>query len=148
MNEVEERIYIDTSALLPYYRPEPISDVVEQFLQSVTLPVGISALTEMELASALARLTRTDELTDIQADRIFDTFEDDVHAGLFRRVPLTATQYRKARAWLLGRRTALRTLDALHLACSEAGGMVLLSADATLCASAQALEVSCRQVMP
>ncbi|MDN5871311.1 MAG: type II toxin-antitoxin system VapC family toxin [Nitrococcus sp.] len=146
MSGIEARVYLDTSALLPYYRPEPMSDAVQQLLQTVTTPVGISLLTETELASALARLVRTEELTEPQAHRIFHTFEDDMRSGLFRRMPIAAAQFKKARGWLLGRRTTLRTLDALHLACSHASGMVLLSADATLCAAAQMLGVSCRQV--
>ncbi|GAB4249673.1 MAG: hypothetical protein Kow00129_10460 [Thermoleophilia bacterium] len=31
----EPRFYLDTSALLPYYRAEPASEAVEDFLQAV-----------------------------------------------------------------------------------------------------------------
>lgn len=148
MSGVEQHVYIDTSALLAYYRPEPVSDVVDQFLRYAAVPVGISALTEVEFASGLARLTRTGELTKRQAGQIADAFGADLRAGLFCRMSLTAAHYRKARDWLFDMQTALRILDALHLACSDAHNMLLLSADTTLSESAQVLAINCRLVAP
>ena len=47
-------IYVDTSALVAYYCPEPLSEKVETFLMSQTRPI-ISTLTEIELFSAVSK---------------------------------------------------------------------------------------------
>lgn len=51
-------LYFDTSALLPYYRREHASERVQALLLSQSQPVLISHLTEVEVASALARWVR------------------------------------------------------------------------------------------
>lgn len=57
-------LYFDTSALLPYYRAEDVSDQVQALLGRQTEPVLISRLTVVEVASALARWVRMEELTE------------------------------------------------------------------------------------
>jgi predicted nucleic acid-binding protein len=52
-------LYFDTSALLPYYRQEQASEQVQALLSVQRQPVLISHLTEVEVASALARWVRT-----------------------------------------------------------------------------------------
>lgn len=107
----ETLYYLDISALLPYYRREPASDVVQQFLQGLTAPVRISALTEVELASSLARLVRTQEMQEVNAAQITDLFAQDLAAGLFLKMPIGEAHYAQARDWLCHRSTSLRTLD-------------------------------------
>ena len=53
--------YIDTSLLAAFYCPEPLSDIAEQLITSMDSPV-ISALTEVELYSAVARKKRMKEI--------------------------------------------------------------------------------------
>lgn len=50
-------VYVDTSVLVAYYCPEPLSVAVQQFLIEQPKP-AISSLTEVELFSALARKVR------------------------------------------------------------------------------------------
>jgi predicted nucleic acid-binding protein len=69
--------YLDTSALLPFYRNEPATQSVQAFLSSLDTPVTISDLTGVEFASALSRLVRTDELTEAQANLVEQAFADD-----------------------------------------------------------------------
>ncbi|PTB91794.1 VapC toxin family PIN domain ribonuclease, partial [Marinobacter sp. Z-F4-2] len=59
--------YFDTSAVLPYYRQEHASDSIQALLELQTKPVLISHLTEVEVASALARWVRMGELSEPQA---------------------------------------------------------------------------------
>ncbi|MBL3619313.1 MAG: type II toxin-antitoxin system VapC family toxin, partial [gamma proteobacterium endosymbiont of Lamellibrachia anaximandri] len=108
----DPRLYFDTSALLPLYRQEKLTAQVEQIQNEVT-PV-ISALTEVEVASTLARWVRMGELTGEQAELLETTFSEDLRLDVFERVALEDRHYWQARHWLLGRKTALRTLDALH----------------------------------
>ncbi len=77
-NVAETRLYFDTSVLSPLYREEPLTAQVEK-LQSEITPV-ISALTEVEVASALARWVRTAELTKEQARRLETTFDIGLNA--------------------------------------------------------------------
>jgi predicted nucleic acid-binding protein len=144
MSEADTLFYLDTSALLPYYRREAASGLVQQFLSAQTQAIRISILTEVELASALARTVRTGELDEVDASGIGSLFEDDTRAGLFERVSMTASHYRQAKKWLLLRSTALRTLDALHLACCHAMRAEMVTADRILHGSAIQLKVPCR----
>ncbi|QEA40049.1 type II toxin-antitoxin system VapC family toxin [Pistricoccus aurantiacus] len=125
-------LYIDTSALLPYYRQESSSAAVQNLLFAQTQPVLISPLTEVELASALARWVRTKELTEPQANRIESAFQEDIAAGRFEICQLGSRHYQRARHWLLTRKTALRTLDALHMACAETHQATLVTQDEAL----------------
>jgi predicted nucleic acid-binding protein len=135
-------LYADTSALLPYYRAEATSAAVESLLLAQSKPVLISDLTRVEFASALARWVRMAEITEAQANRVESAFYEDVSEGRFRVTGLTRAQYERAMHWLLMRRTGLRTLDALHLACAEAGEAHLLTLDEDLRAAAEFLGVA------
>jgi hypothetical protein len=50
----DKRYYLDTSALLPYYREESASQGVQEILLSLKPPIFISDLTRVEFASAIA----------------------------------------------------------------------------------------------
>lgn len=125
-------LYFDTSALLPYYRQEASSEAVQSLLTRQEYPVLISRLTEVEVASALARWVRTEELSEPQANRIESAFLEDMNAGRFVNCHIESSYYQRAGHWLLTRKTPLRTLDALHLACAEAHHAVLMTQDEAL----------------
>lgn len=105
---------------------------MQALLEGQTQPVLISHLTEVEVASALARWVRMGELTEPQANRIESAFHEDVSQGRFVRCPVEFTHYQRAIHWIGMRKTSLRTLDALHLACAEHHGAVLVSEDEAL----------------
>lgn len=134
-------VYLDTSALLPYYRSEARSDAVEAFLRARSEPVSISDLSLVEVASALARWVRRGELSEADALRVERAFDDDLDAGRFTVHALGSRHARLARRWLLGRTTTLRTLDALHMACAAQAEAHLVTLDATLERSAAALGI-------
>lgn len=129
-------LYLDTSAVLPYYRQEQASERVQATLADQTQPVLISHLTEVEVASALARWVRMGELTEPQANRIESAFYEDVSQGRFALCPIEPTHYRRASYWIRTRKTSLRTLDALHLACAEHNRATLISEDEVLISAA------------
>jgi predicted nucleic acid-binding protein len=143
-----EELYLDTSALLPYYREEAVSDAVQALLMSLTRPALLTLLTQVELASALARWVRMGELTPAQAAEVESAYREDLESGCFRVVALDARHYRQAERWLLARMTPLRTLDALHLACAHALGAVLVTCDVLLARSASSLSVEHRLLAP
>jgi len=140
MNEVE-LYYIDTSALLPYYREEIISQQVESLLSSLRPPVLISNLTKVEFTSAVARWVRMGELSEIQANLLENTFNKDVNSGLFVCHQIMPRHFSQAEKWLSGRKTALRTLDALHIACSWDNAAKLITCDTIMHRSAATLGI-------
>lgn len=137
-------LYFDTSAVLPYYRREPSSDYIETLLRAQSKPVAISELTQVEVASALARWVRTEEINEQQANRIQSAFFEDTAAGRLCVYPVTKPAFERAQHWLLTRRTALRTLDALHLAATEASGAELVTVDKAIRESASFLGLNVR----
>lgn len=140
MSEVE-LYYIDTSALLPYYREESMSQQVENLLSSLQPPLLISNLTKVEFTSAVARWVRMGELSDIQANLLENTFNKDLNSGLFMCHQITPTHFSQAEKWLSSRKTSLRTLDALHIACSWDNAAKLITCDTILHRSATTLGI-------
>ncbi len=131
MNEVEI-YYIDTSALLPYYRKEVMSQQVQNLLTSLRPPVLISDLTKVEFASAVARWERTKEINEAQANLLENTFNKDIKLGLFVSREIIPAHFNQAEKWLSSRKTSLRTLDALHIACSWGYSAQLITCDAIM----------------
>lgn len=139
-------LYFDTSALLPYYREEHVSERVQTLLMAQTQPVLISHLTEVEVASVLARWVRMEELNDVETNQIESAFYDDVRQGRFVRCAIDAAHYQRAIHWIGTRRTSLRTLDALHLACAEHHQACLMTEDAALLSAALFFGLEARKV--
>lgn len=115
---------------------------MQRFLSRQREPIAINALTRVELASTLARWVRTGELDERSANRVESALEEDVAARRFRLRALDTDTYDRATRWLLARRTSLRTVDALHLACAEAAGAALVTLDATFAQAADHLGVA------
>lgn len=136
--------YLDTSALLPYYREAPASRAVEEFLQSLSSPVKVSRLAEAELAAALAGWVSAGELDEPQALLIENAYLEDLRAGLLDLTPVPALAYGRARDWLLKRAVPLDTLDALHLAACHETGAELVTCDEHLHKAAVQLAVRSR----
>ena len=141
-----ETIYLDTSALLPLYRGEESSNSIQALLSMSTLPIFISSLTKVEFYSALSRWVRMGEITEVHAALIGSTFESHITAGFFTVRRITTSHYKQAERWLAARRTALRTLDALHLSCSQSLGTELVTLDKTMRQSADLLGIVIRRV--
>jgi predicted nucleic acid-binding protein len=130
-------LYLDTSALLPFYREERASAAVEGLLLAQREPVLLSRLGELEVASALARWVRLRELGEAQANQVENAFREDVRAGRFRLLDIEPGDYGRACEWLLARKTPLRVLDALHLACALRHEAELVTADAVMARAAR-----------
>ncbi len=129
---MDDQLYFDTSALLPYYRQEASSDRIQDLLSRQRRPVTISRLTLVEFASALARWVRMGELGDSHANRLESVFREDIAEGRFVVREVESRHFERAAQWLQTRKTGLRTLDALQLACSETGGGAMVTLDAEL----------------
>jgi uncharacterized protein len=130
--------YVDTSVIVAYYCPEPLSNKAEAFLTTHTHLV-ISSLTEAEMFSALSKKVRDGGVSKVDASRVAAQFLAHVDGRFYSNVPLDQRHYRLARDWVGGFDIPLRTLDALHLAIASSEGLVIVTADQGLAKSAKAL---------
>jgi predicted nucleic acid-binding protein len=127
--------YIDTSVLVAYYCPEPLSQTAEDTIRGADVP-AISPLTEVEFRSALAIKVRKEEMERREAQRVLSRFQAHVEEQRYLMLPIDDTHYVLAAEWIGGFSTTLRSLDALHLAVAFAGEMRLVTADQSLAESA------------
>lgn len=137
--------YIDTSVLIAYYCPEPLSPTAERHVRRARPPV-ISPLTEAEFCSALAIKVRTGGLAVDDARRVLAQFRTHCREHAYRIVPLGASEYTTACEWLETFTTALRTADALHLAVAVVNELTILTADQAMARAAKQLGIDCTHV--
>lgn len=142
MKNSDKPLYFDTSALLPYYREEALSYFVQTLLRTTPSEVFVSDLSEVEVASAIARWRRMSEISEEDALVIQKTFAEDIAFGFYSYHPLTFDDFQQAKDWLLQRKTALRTCDALHLAYAARLDAVLVTADKKLAQAAKEFGIS------
>jgi len=102
---------------------------------------AVSALTEVELVSAMARKVREKTLLKENANRVLREFQSHLKDMLFRRLPLERQHYDIAFTWLAQFSTPLRTLDALHLAVAAGNDLKMITADKQLSISGRKLGV-------
>lgn len=139
-------LYLDTSAVLPYYRDEAHSEAVQELLLHSGEPIAISELTRVEFASALARWVRMGELEEAHIQRVQRAFDEDVAADRYLVRAILSEHMELARGWLLARTTTLRTLDALHLACAAHEDAELVTFDDGMAAAADTLGIRTRRL--
>ena len=130
--------YIDTSVLTAYYCPEPLSEIAEQQIRSVSRPL-ISWLVDVELHSALAKKVRMEELEASDAHRIQRLFRKHCVGDYFHTEAVLQRDFMQAREWLGSLDIALRTLDALHLAVAHRLGTSIVTSDVRLRAAGNQL---------
>ena len=133
--------YVDTSVLVAYYCPEPLSEKVDTFLTAHTNPI-ISGLAEVELFSALSKKVRNKEMKQKDAGRVVARFLADMENGYHGSLALEPSHYRLARDWIGMFSLPLKTLDALHLAISSSEGLDIVTTDPGLFKSAKALSLN------
>lgn len=133
---------IDTSVLVAYFCPEPLSERASRELDKATERI-ITPLIAVELASALAIKTRTGQADPGSGRTVIRQFRKHVDAGLFVLRQVTVADYWRAFDWLAAFDTPLRTADAVHLACAANQKQRLLTADQELAHTARKLGIAC-----
>jgi predicted nucleic acid-binding protein len=134
-------VYIDTSVLVAYYCPEPLSEKAEAFLTAHMQP-AISALTELELFSAISRKVREKGMDHKDAGRVIARFVAHQDNHYYTYLSVEAHHFRLARDWIGMFKLSLRTLDALHLAIASSEGLRIVTTDKSLLKSAKGLGLS------
>jgi uncharacterized protein len=134
--------YIDTSVLVAYYCPEPLSTKAQEAITKARQP-QISLLVDLELRSAFGVKVRAGELSHHAAGRAMNLFQKHMADNCYGIVPIDATHFQIARDWISTFASPLRAADALHLAAAFANELTLLTADKALAKSAERFGVRC-----
>lgn len=132
--------YMDTTVIVAYYCPEPLSEKAEAFVTTHARP-AISSLTELELFSAISRKIREGGLDRKDGSRIIAKFLSHLDDLFYAKLPIEPHHYRLARDWIGQFTTSLKSLDAIHLAVASSEGATLITADEGLAKSAASLAV-------
>ena len=129
-------IYLDTSAAVPLFVPEPASLAIETWFESCTEPLVSSDWIVAEFSSALSIKVRKGEISTRQAQVAWKDFDAFCKSGL-RLVPVSRKAFAEA-AWMArNAASGLRSGDALHLAMAlEAGAAAIATVDETLASNA------------
>ena len=136
-------LYVNTSILVAYYCPEPLSVQVQDLLVQQVMP-ALSSLTEAEFFSAIAKKVRTEEIRKADGNRILAMFSSHLETNLFTFVEVKNHHWKLARGWLSLFSASLRTLDALHLAIASAEGLQVVTADKGLFQATEDLGVEAK----
>lgn len=133
-------LYLDTSALVKLYLPEPESDDLNRLLVG-RHDVVVSDLAVTEIVSSLCRRRREGSLTTAVVTRLHRALLGHMEAGVYRRSELIPAAHREAERLLISLGTVpLRAADALHLALAlGAEAASLLTWDRRLGAAARAI---------
>jgi hypothetical protein len=138
--------YIDTSVLIAYYCPEPLSAQAQRALQEQAKP-AISWLVELELVSALARKVRARGMRRADARRVLAMFQSHLDREIYSRLAVEALHFGVAREWLASLAVLLQTLDALHVAVAALHGCPIVTADAALARACTKVGVTARLIV-
>ena len=131
-------IYLDTSAAVPLFVPEPASEAIDAWLESCTEPLVSSDWILTEFSSTLSLKVRRGEITVRQATAAWDGFSDFCGAGL-RLLPVSRKAFEEAAKLVRHAASGLRAGDSLHLAMAlEAGAVGFATADEMLAKNAKA----------
>lgn len=135
---VDQRAYLDTSALAKWYLNEAHSEAFVSYLQRLDVAV-ISSLTYAEMRSLLSRRRRMGDLTTELESLLFAALVDDLDRGWLQLYPVDNARHGEA-ANLISRypEHPLRTLDALHLVIAANIGTPMLATADTVMADAAA----------
>lgn len=130
-------IYLDTSAAIPLFIPEPTSDAVDAWLEACDDTLISSDWILTEFASALSIKVRRAEIEQKQAQAAWKDFESFCESGL-RLVTVSRQAFRQAAQLVRNVPSGLRSGDSLHLATAiEAGVASIATADINLAKNAK-----------
>ncbi|GIV75764.1 MAG: hypothetical protein KatS3mg050_0158 [Litorilinea sp.] len=135
-------IYLDTSVLVAYYVPEPLSDLAQQRLMAASAVI-VSELAQIEFVSALALRLRLGDLSWTAAQQVTTLFASHLAQGLYIPLHLHSVVYQEAQTYIRRFDLALKAPDALHLAAAALAQAPLVTADRQLARNANRLGVDC-----
>lgn len=120
-------MYLDTSVLGALYIPEALSPAAAATVGAA--PPAISALTEVEFASIVARRLRERTISAADGALVLRTFDTHLADRRYRRLPVVSDTFAEAGKLLRSGAAPLSTLDALHLAIAISSREPVCTAD-------------------
>lgn len=134
-------VYLDTSAAVPLFVPEPASEAVSAWIEDHAEPLVSADWILTEFASALSIKVRRNEITVRQAKAAWGDFREFCRTGL-RLVPVSRAAFDTAADLALNPKSGLRSGDALHLAVAgDIGASTILTADKVLAKNAKPINI-------
>jgi predicted nucleic acid-binding protein len=124
-------MYIDTSCLVAFYVSEKLSTRIDTLITNADT-VSISAITEIELLSALNKKTRMDLFTSEESQIVFQEFKGHVSEGYYKQIEINSLHFRNASNLLRRTDHALRSLDAIHLGIVQEENIAIATNDTIL----------------
>ncbi len=137
-------VYIDTSALLKCYLTEKNSNEVEDFLAirfvENNANLVISTLSKLEWQCAMRRRMRAKEINAQYKQLALEAFNNQLASSYYQVLRVENAIYDKAFDLIERVTSALRTLDAVHLAIAQAAGIgEIITADKVMADAAREL---------
>lgn len=133
-------VYLDTSVVVAYYVPEPLSGLAQQMYETEAV-LALSKLVELEVFAALSLRLRIGDLELEDVERVANLFVSHLEGDYYNQLELQPEHYRLARSYIARFDLPLKAPDALHLAVCAAEGFKLVTADRQLSHNARALDV-------
>jgi len=131
-------VYLDASVLVALLTDDNLTSRAETFLRAETPVLVVSDFAAAEFASAIARRTRTGEITAEAAQSCFSTF-DAWTARVAQRAETGTADVIAASVFLRRLDFNLRTPDAINIAIAQRVGATLLTFDEKMAMAARAL---------
>jgi predicted nucleic acid-binding protein len=138
-------IYLDTSAAIPMFVPEPTSQAIDRWFESCDDPLVSADWIMTEFSSALSIKVRRREINDKQAKAAWANFDAFCGSGL-RLLPVTRQAFQQAAHLARDIASGLRSGDSLHLAMAiEVGAEGIATADSNFAKNAKASGLTVNQ---
>jgi uncharacterized protein len=134
-------IYLDTSVLVAYYVPEPLSDRAQQIITSTPVVI-VSELVQAEFVAALSLRFRVGHVERTTVQQIASLFLQHVTDAFYSPLHLPSAVYSLARSYITRFDLPLKAPDALHLAAAALEELTLVTADRQLARNAETLGIA------
>jgi predicted nucleic acid-binding protein len=132
-------VYLDANVLVALFVPDTLSAKATAAVAALSDPIAVSDIAALEVASSIARLVRSRELTEREARAALSDF--DAWAAPHARLEIEATDVAVATGFVRRFDINLHGADALHAAMAMRAGAVLLTFDAKMKANAKKVGV-------
>lgn len=137
----QNNIYIDTSAIIPFYFKETFSSKVQHLFETYEY-FQISELSKIEFYSTARKKVRMGHTTESEIKKVFRIFDNHLNQGLFSIISLSQRHFDSASNIIRSSENSLRSLDALHIGVVYAENLSVLSFDGVFNNTAKAFGIS------
>lgn len=124
----EHNVYIDTSAIIPFYFKEIYSSESQRLFEEHSF-FQISELSKIEFYSTARKKVRLGHTTESEIKKVFRFFELHLKEGVFSILNVNKPHYEAASNIIKSTENSLRSLDALHLGIAYSENLSIFSFD-------------------